>query len=117
MAHFPKPFLKKARKSWYVEINRKQIKLGFDKEEAFLQYHLLMQQPAEEATTSPESLVGIIDAFWSGRIATVPRIRTNGIDTDCNVSLTDTQRSKCRCSSLFTLSSGLMVTTSLNWQS
>lgn len=69
MAHFPKPFFKKARKSWYVEINRKQIKLGSDKEEAFLRYHQLMQQPAEEVTTSPESLVGIIDAFldWTQR--------------------------------------------------
>ena len=69
MAHFPKPFFKKARKSWYVEINRKQIKLGSDKEEAFLRYHQLMQQPADEAITSPESLVGIIDAFldWTNR--------------------------------------------------
>ena len=69
MAHFPKPFFKKARKSWYVEINRKQIKLGFDKEKAFQLYHQLMQQPVEEATTSPESLVGIIDAFldWTER--------------------------------------------------
>lgn len=66
---FPKPFFKKARKSWYVEINRKQIKLGSDKEEAFQQCHQLMQQPAEEATTSPESLVGIVDAFldWTHR--------------------------------------------------
>ena len=69
MAHFPKPFFKKARKSWYVEINRKQIKLGFDKEKAFQHYHQLMQQPTEKATTSPESLVGIIDAFldWTER--------------------------------------------------
>ena len=69
MAHFPKPFFKKARKSWYVEINRKQINLGFDKEKAFQLYHQLMQQPANEATTSPESLVGIIDAFldWTER--------------------------------------------------
>ena len=48
MAHFPKPFFKKARKSWYVEINRKQIKLGFDKEKAFQLYHQLMQQPAND---------------------------------------------------------------------
>ena len=69
MAHFPKPFFKKARKSWYVEINRKQIKLGSEREKAFQHYHQLMQQPAEEATTSPESLVGIIDAFmdWTQR--------------------------------------------------
>ena len=69
MAHFPKPFFKKARKSWYVEINRKQIKLGYDKEEAFKQYHQLMQQPPELATCSSESLVTIIDAFleWTQR--------------------------------------------------
>ena len=69
MAHFPKPFFKKARKSWYVEIDRKQIKLGPDREQAFLQYHQLMQQPAEQINASPESLVNIIDAFleWTDR--------------------------------------------------
>ena len=69
MAHFPKPFFKKARKSWYVQIDRKQIKLGYDKEAAFQQYHQLMQQPAEQAVASPESLVNIIDAFleWTER--------------------------------------------------
>ncbi len=65
MAHFPKPFFKQARKSWYVQIDRKQIKLGPDRNEAFRQYHLLMQQVA----ASPESLVNIIDAFleWTER--------------------------------------------------
>jgi integrase len=69
VAHFPKPFFKKARRSWYVQIDRKQIKLGCDKEKAFLQYHQLMQQPAELATASPESVVNIIDAFleWTER--------------------------------------------------
>ena len=69
MAHFPKPFFKKARKSWYVEIDRKQIKLGPDRDEAFRQYHQLMQQPAEQLVASPESLVNIIDAFleWTER--------------------------------------------------
>lgn len=69
MAHFPKPFFKKARKSWYVEIDRKQIKLGCDREEAFRQYHQIMQQPAEQVAASPESLVNIIDAFleWTER--------------------------------------------------
>ena len=42
MAHFPKPFFKKARGIWYVEINRKQVNLGPDKDEAFRQYHQLM---------------------------------------------------------------------------
>ena len=69
MAHFPKPFFKKSRKSWYVEINRRQIKLGADRDEAFRQYHQIMQQPAEVVSASPESLVTIIDAFldWTDR--------------------------------------------------
>lgn len=69
MAHFPKPFFKKARKSWYVQIDRKQIKLGSDRDEAFRQYHQLMQQPTEQVAASPESLVNVIDAFleWTER--------------------------------------------------
>ncbi len=62
MPHFPKPFFKKARSLWYVEINRKQINLGPNEEEAFRQYHQLMGQPREQAV-SPESLIVIIDAF------------------------------------------------------
>lgn len=62
MPHFPKPFFKKARGVWYVEIDRKQVNLGPDKEEAFRQYHQLMGQPRKRSV-SPESLVAIIDAF------------------------------------------------------
>ncbi len=43
MAHFPKPFFKQARQLWYVEIDRKQVCLGPEKDEAFLKYHALMQ--------------------------------------------------------------------------
>ncbi len=62
MSHFPKPFFKKARGVWYVEINRKQINLGPDEKEAFRQYHLLMVKPREQVV-SPESLLAIIDVF------------------------------------------------------
>jgi len=62
MPHFPKPFYKKARGVWYVEINRKQVNLGPDKDEAFRQYHQLMGKPREQHV-SPDSLVEIIDAF------------------------------------------------------
>ncbi len=62
MPHFPKPFFKKARRVWYVEIDRKQINLGPDKDEAFRQYHQLMGQPRPKPVT-PESLVAIIDVF------------------------------------------------------
>jgi integrase/recombinase XerD len=43
MAHFPKPFFKKARSAWYVQLDGKQIKLAPDKDLAFERYHQLMQ--------------------------------------------------------------------------
>lgn len=49
MSHCPRPFFKKVRGLWYVEINRKQINLGPDREEAFRQYHQLMARPRETA--------------------------------------------------------------------
>ncbi len=69
MPHFPKPFFKKARSVWYVEINRKQVNLGPDKDEAFRRYHQLMVAPQTQAVVSGDSLVSIIDAFleWTHR--------------------------------------------------
>lgn len=62
MPHFPKPFFKAGRGVWYVEINRKQINLGPNQDEAFRQYHQLMAQPQEQPVSS-ESLAAIIDTF------------------------------------------------------
>jgi len=62
MAHFPKPFFKKARKCWYVQINGQQINLGSNRETAFQQYHVLMRQPTEKIV-STEMLAAVIDAF------------------------------------------------------
>ena len=61
MAHFPKPFFKKARKLWYVEINRKQINLGPDRDQAFRKYHEIMSQP--RLVTSSKSLVYLVDVY------------------------------------------------------
>ena len=33
MPHFPKPFYRKPRRRWYIEINGKQINLGPDRDE------------------------------------------------------------------------------------
>lgn len=62
MPHFPKPFFKKARRCWYVEINRKQIKLASDRDEAFRRYHELMTRPKVRHVPS-ESLAALIDTF------------------------------------------------------
>jgi integrase len=44
MPHFPKPFYRKGRGTWSVQIQGKQINLGKDKEEAFKIYHRLMSE-------------------------------------------------------------------------
>ena len=62
MAHFPKPFFKKARGCWYVQISGQQINLGPDRDSAFQQYHQLMRQPTERVV-STEMLAAVIDAF------------------------------------------------------
>lgn len=64
MPHFPKPFFKKNRKTWYVEIDRRQINLGPDRDEAFRRYHQLMSEPRLRQVTG-ESLVALIEAFLS----------------------------------------------------
>lgn len=62
MPHFPKPFFKKARGVWYVEIDRKQINLGPDRDEAFRRYHQLMAQPRQREVATG-SLAAIVDVF------------------------------------------------------
>jgi integrase len=66
MPHYPKPFFKKARNCWYVEIDRRQVKLGPDRDEAFRTYHQLMAEPKKQQVAGG-SLAAIVDAFleWS----------------------------------------------------
>lgn len=68
MPHFPKPFFKKARGLWYVQIDRRQVNLGPNRDEAFRRYHELMTNPsvAESPTTT---IVPIIEAFldWTAK--------------------------------------------------
>jgi len=60
MPRFRKPFYRKSRDLWYVELDGKQHNLGRDEKEAFRKYHELMNKP--EAVAS-ELVVGIIDGF------------------------------------------------------
>ena len=62
MPHYPKPFFKRARGVWYVQIDRKQINLGSDRDAAFRRYHELMVKPAARKL-SADSVVGLIDGF------------------------------------------------------
>ncbi|MCR9295427.1 MAG: tyrosine-type recombinase/integrase [bacterium] len=63
MPHFPKPFFKKARGCWFVQLDGKQIKLGTNKEAAFKRYHELMATPQQQRPAPTQDLVCIIDAF------------------------------------------------------
>ena len=51
MPHFPKPFFRTGRGVWYVEIDRRQINLGPDRDEAFRHYHELMAHPTSAKIT------------------------------------------------------------------
>ena len=62
MPHFPKPFFKKGRGVWYVEIDRKQVNLGPDKDDAFRRYHQLMSQPQPKYVAA-DSVLGVVDAY------------------------------------------------------
>ena len=62
MPHFPKPFFKKGRGVWYVEIDRKQLNLGPDREEAFRHYHQLLTEPKPQSVPS-DSVLGVVDVY------------------------------------------------------
>lgn len=62
MPHYPKPFFRKSRGLWYVQIDGKQHNLGADRTVAFERYHALMQQPTGQRVAN-DSVVAIIDAF------------------------------------------------------
>jgi integrase len=47
MPHHPKPFHRKQRDRWYVEIDGRQVNLGRDRDSAFATYHRLMAQRGE----------------------------------------------------------------------
>lgn len=51
MSHYPKPFYRKARRLWYVQVRGKQINLGPDRDEALQKYHELMASPEPPAFT------------------------------------------------------------------
>jgi integrase len=63
MPRFPKPYFRTARKSWAVQIGKRQINLGPDKKAAFAEYHRIMA--AEGMVAAPEKIRAceLIDLF------------------------------------------------------
>jgi integrase len=59
-----KPYFKKSHKSWFVELNRKQINLGKDKEQAFQEYHRLMAEYKADIPVSQRATVAeLVEQF------------------------------------------------------
>ncbi len=67
MPHFPKPFFRKARKAWFVQIDGRQFKLGQDRETAFTRYRELTGKPPRERPRerplADDQVVVIFDRF------------------------------------------------------
>ncbi len=62
MARPPKPWYRKSRNVWCVQINGKQHNLGPDRAPAFQRFHELMAKP-KRRHVAPESVAAVIDAF------------------------------------------------------
>lgn len=62
MPRFPKPWFRKDRDCWYVQLDGKQHNLGPDRKLAFKRYHDLMAQPRKRRVPS-ETVPAIIDLF------------------------------------------------------
>jgi integrase len=64
MPHFPKPFFRAPRGLWYVEIDRRQVNLGPDRDEAFRRYHDLMARGRDQPEPPTDDAVALLlDAF------------------------------------------------------
>ena len=50
--HVPKPFYRKSRKTWYVQISGRQVNLGQDRTDAFRRHYEIMANPPEKRLDS-----------------------------------------------------------------
>ena len=68
---FPKPFFRKAKQAWYLQLGKRQISLGADRDAAFKRYQeiLLHERGLFSAPASALSVAQICDLFldWSQR--------------------------------------------------
>ncbi len=62
MPKFPKPWFRRDRNAWYVQLNGKQIKLSSDRATAFACYHELMKAP-HRPSVAPTDVMALIDQF------------------------------------------------------
>lgn len=93
MAHYPKPYFRKSRGCWYVQIDGRETTLGKEKDQAFTTYHGLMaargnvpspsspeleSAATEECSSTPNAVTPLL-AFPIGDL-TVPQILDEFLD-------------------------------------
>jgi integrase len=62
MPRFPKPWFRKERQAWFVQMDGHQVNLGPDRNLAIKRYHELMAQPRPKKVVA-DGVVSVIDAF------------------------------------------------------
>lgn len=63
MPHYPKPFFRKSRGLWYVQLDGRQHNLGPDRDAAFTAYRDLMAQPAPKPVPRANLIAAVVDRF------------------------------------------------------
>ena len=68
MPKFPKPWFRKDRKAWFVQLHGKQVNLGPNRNDALNKYHELMSKPLQQRA-EPTAVVTILDQFldWTSK--------------------------------------------------
>ena len=67
MPHYPQPFFKATRGTWYVQLRGRQFNLGTDRDKAFRRYHELMtaseKRPNGVPVDDASTVISLIDEF------------------------------------------------------
>jgi integrase len=53
---FPKPFFRKSKQAWYLQVGKKQISLGKDRDAAFERYRKIMLHERGQFTAAPSAM-------------------------------------------------------------
>lgn len=59
----PKPFFRKQTQCWYVQIGKKQIRLGTDEEDAREEYHKIMTRRRENTVHATDSVQTLLNRY------------------------------------------------------
>ena len=59
----PKPWYRKSTRSWYVQIGRKQVRLGRDKHSAWAKYHELMSMTGGAIREHDVTVVTLVQLY------------------------------------------------------